>query len=98
MRACAEVRELALGVERNVRVKRKIVDQLNLIRLLLFFHVLDGFLARQLEALKLQLFLADLAHLGLDGVHDRCILFDRALELKHNNRNAIDEYNPVRYA
>ena len=32
------------------------------------------------------------------GVHDRCILFDCALKLKHNNRNAIDEYNPVRYA
>ena len=32
------------------------------------------------------------------GVHDRCVFFDCALELKHNNWNAVDEYNPVRYA
>ena len=70
MRTGAEVRELALGVERNVRVNRQIVDQLDLVRLVLFFHILDGFLARQLKALKLQLFLADLAHLPFQLFHD----------------------------
>ena len=68
MRAGAEVCELALRVERDVRVFGQVVDQLDLIRLILFLHVFDGFLARQLKALELQLFLADLAHLGLDGV------------------------------
>ena len=32
------------------------------------------------------------------GVHDCCVFFDCALELKHNNWNAVDEDNPVRYA
>ena len=65
MRACAEVGELALRVERDVRIFGQIVDQLDLIRLVLFLHIFDGFLTRQLKALELQLFLADLAHLGL---------------------------------
>ena len=70
MRTGTEVCELALGVERNVRVNRQIVDQLDLVRLVLFFHILDGFLARQLKALELELFLADLAHLGFQLFHD----------------------------
>ena len=43
-----------------MRVFGQIVDQLDLIRLVFFLHIFDGFLARQLEALELQLFLADL--------------------------------------
>ena len=70
VRAGAEIGKLALRVERDVRVKRKIVDELDLVGLVLLFHILDGFLARQLKALKLQLFLADLAHLRLELFHD----------------------------
>ena len=33
-----------LRVERNVRVNRKIVDELDLVGLVLLFHILDGFL------------------------------------------------------
>ena len=51
-----------------MRVGGQVVDELDLVRLVLFLHVFDSFLARQLKALELQLFLADLAHLGLDGV------------------------------
>ena len=68
MRAGAEVGELALGVEGDVRVGGQVVDELDLVRLVLFLHVFDSFLARQLKALELQLFLADLAHFGLDGI------------------------------
>ena len=68
VRASAEVGKLALRVERDVRVLGQIVDQLDLIRLVLFLHIFDGLFPRQLEALQLQLFLADLAHLGLNGV------------------------------
>ena len=32
------------------------------------------------------------------GVHDRCVFFDRAFELKYNNWNTVDEDNPVWYA
>ena len=70
VRAGAEIGKLALRVERDVRVKRKIVDELDLVGLVLLFHILDGFLARQLKALELQLFLADLAHLRLELFHD----------------------------
>ena len=68
VRAGAEVGELALGVEGDVRVGGQVVDELDLVRLVLFLHVFDSFLARQLKALELQLFLADLAHFGLDGI------------------------------
>ena len=68
MRAGAEVGELTLSVEGDVRVGRQVVDELDLVRLVLLLHVADGLLTRQLKALELQLFLADLAHLGLDGV------------------------------
>ena len=52
-------------VEGDVRVFGQVVDELDLVRLFLLFHKLDGLVARQLKALELQLFLADLAHLGL---------------------------------
>ena len=64
--AGAQVNELALLVEGDVGILRQVVDQLDLIGLLLLLHILDGFLAGQLEALQLQLLLADLAHLRLD--------------------------------
>ena len=70
MRTCAEVGELALGVERNVRVGRQIPDQLDLVRLALFFHIPDGFLARQLKALELELLLADSAHFRFQLFHN----------------------------
>ena len=68
MRACAQVGELALLVEGNGSVLRQIVNQLYLVRLLELFHELDGFRARQLEALKLLLLLADLTHLCLKSI------------------------------
>ena len=68
MRTCAQVGELALLVEGNGSVFRQIVNQLYLVRLLALFHELDGLLARQLEALELLLFLADLAHLCLESI------------------------------
>ena len=64
--AGAQVNKLALLVEGDVGILRQVVDQLDLIGLLLLLHILDGFLAGQLEALQLQLLLADLAHLRLD--------------------------------
>ena len=63
MRARAQVNKLTLTVERDDSVLRQVVDELNFIRLVLFLHKLDGFLARKLKALEFQLFLADLAHL-----------------------------------
>ena len=66
VRAGAEVGELTLLIEADVRVGGQIVDELDLERLVLLLHELDGFLARQLKALELELFLADLAHLRLD--------------------------------
>ena len=66
MRAGAQIHELALTVEGNNGVLRQIVDQLHLVGLLLLLHELDGFLTGQLEALQLQLLLADLPHLGFD--------------------------------
>ena len=64
--ACAEVGELALLIEADGRVLGQVVDELDLERLVLFLHKLDGLGARQLKALELELFLADLAHLRLD--------------------------------
>ena len=66
MRTGAEVGELALLVEADDGILRQVVDELDLERLFLFFHKLDGLGARELKALELELFLADLAHLGFD--------------------------------
>ena len=44
----------------------QIVDQLHLIGLFLFLHVLDSLGAGQLEALQLQLLFTDLTHFSLD--------------------------------
>ena len=65
MRACAQVREIALLIEGDNSVLRQIVYKLDLVRLLALFHELYRLLAGQLKALKLYLLLADLAHLGL---------------------------------
>ena len=51
-------------------VFRQILNQLHLIGLALFLHELDGLFPGQLKALELELFLADLAHLALDLLHD----------------------------
>ena len=66
MGAGAQVHELTLAVEGDDGVLRQIIDELHLIRLFLLLHEFDGFGAGQLEALQFQLFLADLAHFGLD--------------------------------
>ena len=66
VRTGAEVGELALLVEADDGILRQVVDELDLERLFLFFHKLDGLGARELKALELELFLADLAHLGFD--------------------------------
>ena len=59
--------QAAIPLVGNVKViLRQILDQLHLVGLALLLHELDGFLARQLKALELELFLADLAHLRLD--------------------------------
>ena len=70
MGAGAQVHELALAVEADDGVLRQVVDELHLVGLLLLLHVADGLLPRQLEALQLQLLLADLPHLRLDLLHD----------------------------
>ena len=64
--AGAQVGKLTLLVEGDVGVLRQVVDQLHLVGLLLLLHELDGLGAGQLEALQLQLLLADLPHLCLD--------------------------------
>ena len=62
--------QAAIPLVGNVKViLRQILDQFHLIRLALLLHELNGFLAGQLEALQLQLLLADLPHLGLDLGH-----------------------------
>ena len=66
MRAGAEVDKLALAVKGDDGILRQIVDELDLIRLVALLHELQRFLARELKTLETQLFLADLAHLGLE--------------------------------
>jgi len=66
MRAGAEVNEFALTVERDDGILRQVVDELDLVRLIALLHELQRFGARELKALETQLFLADLAHLGLE--------------------------------
>ena len=65
MRAGAEVNEFALAVEGDNGVFRQVVDELDLVRLIALLHELQRFVAGELKALETQLFLADLAHLGL---------------------------------
>ena len=62
----AQVHELSLLIEGDVGVGGQVVDQLHLVGLFLLLHELDGLGAGQLEALQLQLLLADLPHLCLD--------------------------------
>ena len=66
MGAGAQVHELALLVEGDVGVGGQVVDELHLVGLALLLHELQCLLAGQLEALQLQLLLADLPHLRLD--------------------------------
>ena len=66
--ACAQVYELALLIKRDVCVGGQIVNKLHLVGLVLLLHEGNGLGPGQLKALQLQLFLADLAHLRLQGV------------------------------
>ena len=66
MRAGAEVDKLALAVEGDDGVLRQVVDELDLVRLIALLHELQRFGAREFKAFETQLFLADLAHLGLE--------------------------------
>ena len=66
MRAGAEINEFTLTVKRDNGVLRQVIDELDLIRLVALLHELQRFGARKLKALETQLFLADLAHLGLE--------------------------------
>ena len=66
MRTGAEVDEFALTVEGDDGILRQVVDELDLVRLIALLHELQRFGARELKALETQLFLADLAHLGLE--------------------------------
>ena len=68
MGTCAQVHKLALLIKRDVGVGGQVVNKLHLVGLVLLLHKGDGFGPGQLEALQLQLFLADLAHLRLQGV------------------------------
>ena len=69
MGAGAQVHELALLVEGDDGVLRQVVDELHLVGLSPLLHVGDGLLPGQLEALQLQLLLADLPHLCLQLLH-----------------------------
>ena len=64
MRTGAEVDELALAVKADGLALRQVVDELDLEGIVL--HKLQCLGTRQLKALDLELFLADLAHLLLD--------------------------------
>ena len=68
VRSGAQVGELALLVKADHGVLGQIVDQLHLIGFFLLLHKPDGFLTGQLKAFELELFLADLAHLGFERV------------------------------
>ena len=70
MGAGAKVHKFALAVEADHSVLRQVLDQLHLVGLALFLHILDRLLPGQLKPLQRQLFLADLAHFLLDFLHD----------------------------
>ena len=61
-----EVHKLALTVEADDRILRKIADELDLVGLALFLHEADGFLPGQLKALEREILLRDLFHLLFD--------------------------------
>ena len=64
--AGAEIGELALPVKADMRVGGQVLYELDLVGLVLLLHEGYGLVAGQLEALKGQLLLAYLAHLGLE--------------------------------
>ena len=63
----AQVGEVPLLIEGDHRVLVQIVDELHLVGLVHALHKGAGLRPGQLEALQLDLLLADLAHLRLDG-------------------------------
>ena len=68
MRAGAEVYEIALAIERNHRVFRKVTDELRFIGLSLFFHELNGLLPGQSKFLQLISFFDDFLHLSFQFI------------------------------
>ena len=66
MGAGAQIGELALLIKGDVGVGGQVVDELHLVGLLPLLHELQCLLTGQLEALQLQLLLADLPHFRLD--------------------------------
>ena len=62
MRACAKVNKFALAIEGNNFALGKILDKLDLVRLVSFFHKGDGFLSRKGEALDFFVLFDDFFH------------------------------------
>ena len=70
VRTCAQVGKIALTVEGNDGILGQIVYKLDLIRLVPLLHEFDRLGTGKLKALKLNFFLADLAHLRLKLLQD----------------------------
>ena len=66
----AQVGKFALFVEGDVRVLRKVVDQLYFEGLVFLLHEGQGLGSGQLEPLQLQLFLTNFPHFALDLLQD----------------------------
>ena len=79
MRPCAQIREIPLLIKGNLRILRKILDQLHLIRLALLFHKSNGFLSGKGETLQLLTLLDDFLHLSFQLIQ---ILPGKRLVLK----------------
>ena len=70
VRSCAQVGELALPVKADDFALRQFLNQLHLVRLVVFLHERDRFGAGQFKALDLLVLLDDLLHLRLNIVKD----------------------------
>ena len=68
MGTCAQIHEISLGIEGDLRVLRKVFDQLHFVRLILFLHESDGFFSWKGIALDLGAFFDDLLHFLFQGV------------------------------
>ena len=66
VRTRAEVSKITLTIERDLLALGKLLDELNLIRLVSLLHEGDSLVALESEALDEQILLNDLLHLGLD--------------------------------
>ena len=72
VRSCAQVSELALGIEADRLVLRKILDQLHFVRLVFLLEVLDSLVSRHCILFDLKILLDDLLHLCLDLLQVFC--------------------------